>query len=101
MADRERELVPRFDGEETEASTAVFLSVWNGWRAKSPIVCSGAKRARGDVDSEKFREIGRGSSRENLKTETGDFVLNALFNGKPMQFLKEGSDLLRLSGLED
>ena len=69
MADRERELVPRFNSEETEASTAVFLSVWNGWRAKSPIVCSGAKRARGDVDSEKFREIGRGSSRQNMKTD--------------------------------
>ena len=101
MADRKGEFVPRFNGEVAKTSTAVFLSVGNGWSAKLPIVCSGAKGARGSVDSEKFREIDRGSARENLKTETGDFVLNTLFNGKPVQFLKEGSDVLRLSGFEN
>ena len=84
VADGEGEVVPSFNSEVAKTSTAVFLSVGNGWSAKLPIVCSGAKGARGDVDSEKFREIDRGSSRENLKTETGDFVLNALFNGKPV-----------------
>ena len=102
MADREREVVPRFNSEVAKTSTAVFLSVGKAvWRFKRPIICSRAKRARGNVDSEKFGEIDRGSSRENLKTETGDFVLNTLLNRKPVQFLKEGSDVLRFSGFEN
>ena len=58
--------------------------------AKGSIIRKRAQRPRKDIDLDKFCQVPRGSTSDDLIAEASYFVFNSLFYGEPMQLLEKG-----------
>ena len=87
MTESKRKRIPDLGSREAKGTTTVLFSFEKG-AVKGSVIRRRAQRPRRDVDLDRFSQVLRGSTSDDLTAEASYFVLNSQFYGQPVQLFK-------------
>ena len=88
VTESKRKRIPDLESRKAKGMTTMLFSFEEG-DVKGSIIRRRAQRPKRDVDLDKFSQVLRGSTSDDLIAEASYFVFNSLFYGEPMQLLEQ------------